>query len=384
MRTIGVVTVGRSDYGIYRPVLERIRDDSELELRLYVSGMHLSPEFGLTVAEIEADGFPIAGRIEMLEPSDDPEGIARSMGRGTSGFAAAFARSRPDVLLVLGDRFEMHAGAVAAVPFLIPIAHVHGGESTEGAIDEQLRHSLTKLAHLHFASTEEYARRIVQMGEEPWRVVVSGAPALDSVASFDPLDREELVARHGIRLNGPPLLVTYHPVTLEYEQAGEQVRELLAALDESGRDLVFTCPNADTGTRAVQGPVEEYAARNPRRATLVANLGSRAYFTLMQEAAAMVGNSSSGIVEAASFKLPVVNVGTRQQGRLRAANVIDVGYGSEEILGGIRRALSAGFRESLAGLENPYGDGRAAERIVARLKEVELGDRLLRKRFHVL
>ena len=378
MRTIGAVTVGRSDYGIYRPVLQRIRADGSLRLVLFVGGAHLSPELGFTVREIEGDGFTDLERVEHAAEDDAPLAAAQSMGRATIGFAAAFSRRRPDIVLVLGDRFEMHAAASAAVPLRIPLAHIHGGESSEGAFDEALRHSITKLSHLHFAATEAYARRIVRMGEEPWRVHVTGAPALDQLRDFQPLADEELAARFGVDLSRATLLVTFHPPTLEPD--GARVCELLAAVADSGFAAVATYPNADPGYRDVLEPLRERADADPAF-RLVPNLGTRAYFTLLGRCAAMVGNSSSGIVEAPWFALPVVNVGSRQDGRLRAANVIDCPPERDAILAAIRRATSESFRERLRGLENPYGDGRAAERIVEALKETPL-EGLLVKRFH--
>lgn len=380
-RRIGVITVARSDYGLLRPVLQRILAAADLELQLLVSGMHLSPEFGSTVQEIEADGFPIAERIEMLLSSDRPEGIARAMGLGAIGFAQAYARSRPDLLLFLGDRFEVHAAAAAALPFGIPLAHIHGGEVTEGAIDEAFRHSLTKMAHLHFASTELYARRILQLGEEPWRVTVSGAPGLDNLRGMQPLERPALEALLGLELAEPPLLVTFHPVTTEVQRTGEHVDALLAALARAGRKVVFTHPCADAGGRLIIQKIQAFVAAHPGQAALTANLGTRSYFGLMALAAAMVGNSSSGIIEAASFELPVVNIGTRQRGRVRGANVIDVDGGVEAIAAAIDRAISPAFRAGLRGMVNPYGDGRAAERIVERLQRVPLDERLLVKKF---
>jgi UDP-hydrolysing UDP-N-acetyl-D-glucosamine 2-epimerase len=380
MRTIGVVTVARSDYGIYLPVLRKIAADPELKLRLIVSGMHLSPEFGLTVETIEADGFEIEDRVEMLLSSDTPEGIAKSMGLGTIGFAQVYARSRPDILVVLGDRFEMYAAALAALPFKIPVAHIHGGEVTQGAIDDALRHAMTKLSHLHFASTQDYARRLHQLGEEPWRVTVSGAPSLDNLGSIELLGVGELETRYGLRLDRAPLLVTFHPVTLEYENSSYYMDELLAALDEVGMPSVFTLPNADTGGRVLIEKVEAFV-QHRAWATIVGNLGTQAYFSLMALAAAMVGNSSSGIIEAASFELPVVNIGTRQQGRVRGGNVLDVGYSREEIGGAIGKAIEPGFRSELNGLENPYGCGQGAREIVRKLKSVELSDQLLGKKF---
>jgi UDP-hydrolysing UDP-N-acetyl-D-glucosamine 2-epimerase len=382
MRTIGVVTVARSDYGIYRPVLRALAAEPGVRLSVYAGGMHLLETFGHTVDEIERDGFPIVERVDFLLPDDSPAGVATSLGRGVIAFTEAFSRTRPDLLVVLGDRFEMLAAALAALPLTIPLAHIHGGESTEGLIDEAIRHSLTKLSHLHFASTETYARRIVQLGEEPWRVTVSGAPALDAIRDFSPLD-DSALAERGIRLRGPTLLVTYHPVTLAFEQNALHLQALLDALDSCGLDAVFTYPNADTSHTEVIAAVARFVESSDRF-TLVRNLGGAAYFTLMSRAAAMVGNSSSGIIEAASFRLPVVDVGIRQQGRERAANVVHADNDAAAISAAIKRAVSDGFRASLDSLENLYGDGHASGRIVERLTSVALDERLLVKRFHDL
>jgi UDP-hydrolysing UDP-N-acetyl-D-glucosamine 2-epimerase len=381
MRTIGVVTVGRSDYGIYLPILRRIEADADLQLLLYVSGMHLSPEFGLTVEQIEADGFAIHERVEILLSSDSAEGVSKSMGLGTIGFAQTFGRQRPDVLLVLGDRFEMHAAAIAAVPFKIPVAHIHGGELSEGAIDDALRHSITKMSHLHFVSTEDYARRVIQMGEDPWRVLVSGAPSLDNLKSTKLLTRQELEQQFDLDLEESFLLVTYHPVTLESDETQKHVIDLLLALAESGMATVFTYPNADAQGRMIIDLITEFSAKH-ENSRVVANLGTQGWFSLMKIAAAMVGNSSSGIIEAASFGLPVVNIGNRQRGRLRAANVIDAGYSQSEIAAAISRAVQPDFRAGLANLVNKYGDGQAADRIVESLRNAEIGDKLLLKRFY--
>ena len=380
MRTIGVVTVNRSDYGILLPILRRIQQEPELALHLIVSGAHLSPEFGLTVKTIEADGFLVGDRVDMLLSSDTPEGMATSMGVGLMGFAQCLARRRPDVMVVVADRFEMHAAAAAALPLKIPVAHVHGGELSQGAIDDALRHAITKLSHLHFVSTQEAAHRVRQMGEESWRVVVSGAPSLDQVRTASRWSLRELEARVGMRLEPPPLLVTYHPVTLEDEHAEWQVAELLAALESVERPIIFTLPNPDASGRLIRRLIEAFVEQRPQ-ARLVDNLGTPGYFSMMACAAAMVGNSSSGLVEAPSFGLPVVNIGTRQQGRLRAMNVIDVGYRRQEIVQGLVQALEPACRERLRGMSNPYGDGHAAQRIVERLHTVDLDGRLIQKRF---
>lgn len=381
MRTIGVVTVARSDYGIYRPILKKIQADPELKLHLIVTGMHLSPEFGMTVNEIEEDGFPAGDRFEMLLSSDTPESIAKSIGLGVISFSQSFRRRSPDILMVLGDRFEMMAAVVAALPFNMPIAHVHGGEATEGLIDEAVRHSITKMSHLHFVSTQEYANRVIQMGEEPWRVTVSGAPALDNLRDLDPLVTEELVSIIGLPVDPPPLLVTFHPVTLEYENTQKHIIELLKALSQLNLPVVFTYPNSDTFGRKIINAIEEYL-REHSNCVAVENLGTRAYFSLMKSALAMVGNSSSGIIEAASFGLPVVDIGPRQQGRVRARNVIHCPHDTDSIVNSVKRAIEPDFKKSLKGIKNPYGDGTAAEKIVPIIKTSKLNSSLIVKIFN--
>lgn len=381
MRSIGVVTVARSDYGIYRPILRRIQADPDLQLGLFVSGAHLSPDFGLTVREIERDGFAITERIETLLSSGSAEGISKAMGLGVIGFAQAFTRARPDLLLVLGDRFDMFAAVVAALPFNLPVAHIHGGEATFGAIDDSLRHAITKLSHLHFAATPLYAKRLIQLGEAPWRVTISGAPALDQLTDLPKLDVAAFKRTYQVDVTPPPLLVTYHPVTLEAAQAADQMEALLGALDEVACPVIFTDPNADTANHVIRERIVQYVATHAR-AWRVPNFGAAGYYDALRICAAMVGNSSSGLIEAPSFQLPVVNIGTRQAGRVRAANVIDVGYERAAIAQAIRRAVSAEFRAGLRGLVNPYGDGHAAERIVERLASIELNTLLIRKIFH--
>ena len=380
-RRIGVVTVSRSDYGHLRPVLEGIRRAGGLELILFVAGMHLEPDFGSTVREIEADGFAIAERIAMLERGDSPEAVAVSTGRGVEGFARAFARRRPDLLVVLGDRFEMLAAAVAARPFALPVAHIHGGEVSEGAMDNQIRHAITKLAHLHFASAEPHARRIAQMGEEAWRIHTVGGPGIDRIATAETLSREALARELDLPAEGPWLLVTFHPVTLEHRDTASHVDELLAALEKTDGTLVITYPNADTSGRLIIDRLEEFAARHAGRCRLARNLGERLYLALLKHADVMIGNSSSGLIEAPSFGLPAVNIGARQRGRLRGANVIDVEPARDEILRGIETAQTPAFRARARAAANPYGDGRAAPRIVEALRTVQIDARLVQKRF---
>jgi len=379
LRTIAVVTVARSDWGHLTPVLTELRASSDVRLLLFVGGTHLSDAFGRTVELIEGEGWPIAERIEMLEPSDAPEAIAASIGRGVAGFGRAYARHRPDLVVLLGDRFEMLSAAAAALPFVLPVAHLHGGEVTEGAIDNQIRHAITKCAHLHFVSAEPHARRVAAMGEEPWRIHNVGAPGLDRIRTARLLSRDELAQRLDLAPDDHWLIVTYHPATLEYQETGRHTDELLAALEKVDATCVVTYPNADTAGRTIIARLEEFAGRHDR-VRLVRNLGDDVYLSLLRHADAMVGNSSSGLIEAPSFELPVVNVGARQAGRLRAANVVDVSPDRDEILAGVDAALTPAFRAGLSGMKNPYGDGHAAERIVRVLRRVELGATLTRKR----
>lgn len=379
-RAIGVVTVSRSDYGHLLPVLREIQAAPDLELVLFVAGAHLLPRFGRTVDLVRADGWSVAAEVDMLDADDSPVGIAAATARGVDGFARVFARRRPDVLVVLGDRFEMLAAAVAALPLAMPVAHIHGGEESEGAIDNQIRHAITKLAHVHFASAEPHARRIARMGEEPWRIHTTGAPGLDRIRPSELMSRGETAAALGLPGDGPWLIVTFHPVTLEYRDTERHVDELLAALDKLETATILTYPGADTAGRAIIDRLEEFAGRHSN-VKLAASLGDRVYLSLLEHAAAMVGNSSSGLIEAPSFGLPVVNIGSRQAGRLRGANVIDVEPERDDILRAIEAALAPGMRARLRALPNPYGDGRAAPRIVSVLRELELTPRLVRKRF---
>lgn len=380
-RCIAVATVGRSDFGLYQPLLERISVDPALELRLMVSGAHFDPRFGPTVREIEAAGYDYESGLAMHPESDEADDIARALGLGVQAFARAFGSRRPDLLVLLGDRAEMLAPALAALPFNIPQAHLYGGKVTEGAIDERVRHALTKMSHLHFVSCQAYAERVMQMGEETWRVFNYGSPGLDRIHGQPRASREALCKEVALDPAQPFLLVTFHPVTLEPAGQDDQVAALLQALDQSGFAVVATYPNADAGGLRIAAALEAFAARHPRRVRLLRNAGSRLYADLMAHAAAMAGNSSSGIGEAPSFGLPVVNIGSRQDGAIKAANVIDVGYAAGDVLAGIRRATAPAFRAGLRGLRNPYGDGNAGARIAAILRDIPLDDRLLRKKF---
>lgn len=382
MRIIGLVTTSRADWGIYRSLLKAIQRHEDLALHLIVAGMHLSPEHGLTVRHIEEEGFSIGDRVECLPASDDPAGVALAMGQGVAGFAKSLSQNRPDILVVLGDRYEMFAAACAAAPQKIPLAHIHGGELTQGALDDQFRHAMTKLSHLHFTATEGYAKRVIQMGEEPWRVTVCGALSLDNLDDIPLLDKAQLASELEFDLSQAPLLVTYHPETLSEVPPADQVQEVLAALDHLRHPVVFTMPNTDAGGMEIAQLIRAFASERPW-ASIRDNLGSKRYFSLMNHAAAMVGNSSSGIIEAASFGLPVVNIGDRQKGRVKAANVIEAGLEKNSVAQAIQMALETSCKPSSPQKTiNPYYRGGAAAAMLERLAAVELDQRLLVKEFH--
>jgi GDP/UDP-N,N'-diacetylbacillosamine 2-epimerase (hydrolysing) len=360
--------------------LREIKADADLRLHLVVSGMHLSPEFGYTIKEIEADGFEINDRVEMLLSSDTPEGVAKSIGVGTIGFAQSFARDQPDILLLVGDRFELFTVACAALPFRIPLAHVSGGDITEGAIDNQVRYAITMMSHLHFVSMQAHAERLLQIGEEPWRVAVTGDPALDLIRHTKFLSRVELSKSLDLELIPPVMVVTFHPTTLGSMSVIEELEAVLSALARVQGTLILTYPNADTGSRIIIERIRSFAEGRPNTG-LFFNLGQLRYYSLLAQADLMVGNTSSGIWESPSFRLPAVNVGERQQGRLCAANVINVPAVPEAIYQAICKGLDPAFRDSLHNLENPYGDGHATSRIIDILKRVKLDKHLLLKHF---
>lgn len=381
-RTIASVTVGRSDYGIYLPIYRRILADPSLSLRVIVAAAHLSPAHGHTVDVIEADGIPIAQRVPMMLDGDSPLDVTRAISRGIEQFAQAYSQINPDLLLLLGDRYEMFAAASAAVPLNIPIVHLHGGEATRGTMDELFRHAITKLSHAHLASLPAYAARIVQMGEDPARVCVCGAPALDHLRSMSLPDEASLREAWGGAVPERFLLVVHHPVTYDTQSIESQMDELFSALDRTGLPCLISRPNADPGNQRIVERIARFCESDPRKKhRAVQNLAPLTYYSALSRAAALVGNSSSGIIEAASFRTPVVNIGSRQQGRIKPANVIDVTCERAAIGAAIERALSASFIESIASLQNPYGDSHAAERAVAFIQALPGRDVLLRKEF---
>jgi UDP-hydrolysing UDP-N-acetyl-D-glucosamine 2-epimerase len=384
-RRVAVVTGGRADYGYLVPLLRLLTADPDFDCRLVVTGSHLAADFGMTVGEIEADGFPIAERIAIVLPEDGPVAVAQSMGRALAGCAETFARLRPDLVVLLGDRYEALAAASAAALLSIPIAHLHGGEATEGAVDDAFRHAITKLALLHFPAALAYRDRILQMGESPDRVHCVGSLALDALAATPLPDRAALEAELGIVFGKTLLVATFHPVTLEPGQSERQFGELLAALDDMpDAVVVMTRPNADAEGRGLIAMLDAFAAARPDRVRAVASLGQRRYFGLVRAAAAVVGNSSSGLLEVPWLGIPTIDIGDRQRGRIAPPSVIHAAPERGAIAAAIAQARSVEFRRSIVGQANPYGDGRAAPRIVEVLRTAPLGTDALKKRFRML
>lgn len=377
-RKITVITGTRADYGIYYSVLKAIENHEDLELNLIVCGMHLCPEFGMTVKEIEKDGFPIADRVETILATDTGASMAKSIGITLMGLTQSLERIKPDILVTLGDRGEMMAAALAGIHMNIPVAHIHGGEVT-GTVDESIRHSITKLSHIHLPATEDSKQRIIKMGEREENIYVVGAPGIDYIKNTQYLSREELINRFGLK-DDKLFILTQHPVTTERDEVEWQARQTLEVIAELGIQTIISYPNSDNGGREIIKVIEEY--RNKYDFLKVfRNLSQVEYLSLLNIADAMIGNSSSGIIEAPSFKLPVVNIGTRQEGRLRACNVIDVGYTKEEIIRGIDKALyNVEYRNDLQTCTNPYGNGTAGKQIADVLSKIEINKELIQKR----
>jgi len=382
-RKICVITGTRAEYGLLRWVMQGIRDASDLTLQVIATGMHLSPEFGMTYREIERDGFTIDRKVEMLTSSDTPVGIAKSMGLGLIGFADALSELKPDMIVVLGDRFEMFSAVSAALVGRIPVAHLHGGELTEGAFDEAMRHSITKMSHLHFVAAEEYRQRVIQLGEQPERVFLVGGLGIDNIKRLQLLDRRELESAMKFQFGSKNLLITFHPVTLEHSTASEQMTELLDALSElKDTQLIFTMPNADTDGRVLMKMVEEFTSKfsNARAYT---SLGQLRYLSCIAHVDGVVGNSSSGLAEVPSFRKGTINIGDRQRGRLRAESVIDCEPTRSDIAEALEKLYSPDFQSVAGRVINPYGEGGASEKVVGIIKNHSLNG-LVKKTFYDL
>jgi len=369
-RKICVVTGTRAEYGLFYPVMKKIQASDKLELQLIVSTMHLSEEFGSTYRQIEKDGFMIDEKIENLVAADTKSAIAKSTGLATVLLSDAFNRLQPDVVLLLGDRFETHAAATTAMLMNIPIAHIHGGEITEGAVDEQIRHSITKMSYLHFTSTEPYRQRIIQMGEDPSRVFTSGAPGIDNIIHLELLSKAELEEDLQWKFGKRSALFTYHPVTLDNGDIHDEIDQIFAALKKSNINILFTYANADDNGRVINQKIEAFCQTNPAKYKVVKSLGQLRYLSAMKYVDLLIGNTSSGIIEAASFHKPVVNIGDRQKGRLQSGNVIDCDLQTLQTT--ITHALSSEFQNKCKTIDNIYGNGHTSNIIVDILSNIKL------------
>lgn len=382
MRKICVITTNRAEYGLLYWLMKGIREEPDFQLQVVVTGAHLSAEFGSTIDRIREDGFKVDRSFDLELFGDKVLDITHSLALALEGFAASFQTLKPDLIIILGDRFEILGAASAALIANIPVAHLHGGELSEGAIDDSIRHAVTKLSHLHFAAAEPYRRRIIQLGEQPDRVFMVGGMGIDNINKIKLLSKEELEKAIGLTFNTHNLLITYHPETLDSGKAGEQITQLLAALDKlPDTHLIFTMPNADTGHRVIVEKIQSFVQTRKTRAILIPSMGQLNYLSTMKLVDAVVGNSSSGIIEAASYHIGTINIGKRQDGRLRAQSVIDCGTSEQEILAAFDQLYSPEFQEKLKTVENPYGTGGAAEKILEVLKTTDFSS-LIIKRFH--
>lgn len=384
MKKICVATGSRAEYGLLRRLIGRLQEDQDLELVLCVTGAHLSKDFGFTYQEIEADGYEIREKIDIQLTSDDPVGIAGSMAHAITGFARVFDKHKPELVVVLGDRYEMLAVASAATVCRVPIAHLYGGEATYGAIDEAIRHAITKMSHLHFTSTEAYCKRVIQLGENPDRVFNVGSIGVENILNTEVIDQQDLQKDLGIVFDKKIILTTYHPVTLEDRTSEEQFENLLKSL-KTFRDIkvIFTKANADTDGRIINQMIDEYVLENGNQAIAFSSLGSKRYLNLLNYADVVVGNSSSGIIEVPSFKIPTVNIGIRQEGRIQASTIINCGTNQAQISKAIELALSDDFKKRCTDAMNPYEGKETCNRIFQEIKSFVLGDSLsIKKQFY--
>ncbi|MHB8099926.1 MAG: UDP-N-acetylglucosamine 2-epimerase [Sulfuricurvum sp.] len=383
MRKICVVTGTRAEYGLLYWLMKEIDADSDLELQIIVTGMHLSPEFGLTYKELDKD-FTITKKIEMLLSSDTSIGISKSMGLAQISFAEAYDELKPDIVVVLGDRYEIFSAVSAAMIARIPIAHLHGGETTEGAFDESIRHSITKMSHLHFTASQEYRNRVIQMGEYPERVFNVGGLGIENIKRLTLLNKEAFEESIEFKLGKKNILVTFHSVTLENSTASSQFQELLDTIDRlEETNIIFTKANSDTDGRVINQMIDEYVAKNPHKSVGFTSLGQVRYLSAMQFVDAVVGNSSSGLTEAPSFKIGTINIGDRQKGRIKAKSVIDCEPNKKEIKKAFEKLYSQEFQANVQNVQNPYGDGSSSKLIIGSIKKIDLS-KILKKSFYNL
>jgi UDP-hydrolysing UDP-N-acetyl-D-glucosamine 2-epimerase len=383
LKKICIVTGTRAEYGLFYPLLKELRKKRDFKLQIVATGMHLSPEFGLTYKEIEKDGFEIAEKVEMLLSSDSAIGIAKSIGLGIVGIGEALQRLEPDIVLLLGDRFETLAAAIAVTMLGKPIAHFYGGELTEGALDDSFRHAITKMANIHFTATDIYRKRVVQLGEEPERVFNVGALGIDNVRSINLLSKGQLQKKLEFQFYSRNLLVTFHPVTRKNDPRARDFRELLVALDDfSDTGIIFTMPNADPYGRVIIDLIKEYVGKHPGNTAAFTSLGKRLYLSTLKHVDAVVGNSSSGIIEAPALRIPTVNIGERQDGRVRPHSVLDCAPRRRDIRMTLEKACSKEFRKTIVGMQTPYGEGHAARTAVQILGSLDVERLMPRKRFY--
>lgn len=381
-RKICIVTGTRAEYGLLKWLMKQISEDELLELQIIATGMHLSSEFGLTYKQIEQDGFYINEKIEMLISSDTPQAIVKSVGLGTILFSEALSRLEPDIVVLLGDRFEIFSAAQAAMLMRIPIAHIHGGELTEGAVDDPIRHSITKMSQIHFAATEHYRQRIIQMGEQPETVYNVGALGIEGIVNTKLLNKSELANSIGFSNLNQYFLVTLHPTTLEKSLSEQQIQSLLAALDEYQEyQIIFTKANADTEGRVINQYIDEYVVANSERCVVYQSLGQLRYLSAMKHCVAVVGNSSSGILEAPFLNIPTVDIGVRQKGRLKAASIVECEFEPQSIKNAIDYALTNEMKIKIKTMDLVYGNGNASSQIKKILKQIKL-DNIIIKRFY--
>lgn len=384
-RTIAVITGGRSDYGLLKPLLKAISLEKDLHLQIIATGMHLSPAFGLTVRDIEADGFRVDVKVKILDDADTGLGIARSMGRAVSGLAQAYAKLKPDMVLGLGDRFELLAAVSAALVNRIPFAHLSGGEISQGAIDDSMRHAITKMSHVHFVANKVYRQRVIQLGEQPRYVFNVGEVGLDQIHTMKFLTKAELEQDLKFKFSKHNLLVTYHPVTVAaLGESLQHLKALLSAVDGlKDTTVIFTKANADAEGKGMNAMLQNFVSKRKGRMALFSSLGSRRYLSLAKHVDALVGNSSSGLVEAPSLHVAAINIGDRQKGRLQAANVINCTPNTPAITKAIKRALGADFQKRIKHVKNPYGDGKSSQRIVRVLKNLNLKPILIKEFYDI-
>ncbi|WP_432662689.1 UDP-N-acetylglucosamine 2-epimerase [Wukongibacter baidiensis] len=383
-KKVCVITGTRADYGLLKPLIDRIENDNDLQLQVIATGMHLSPEFGLTYEEIEKDNVKIDEKIETLLSSDTTIGVSKSMGLGVISFAEAYNRLQPDIIVILGDRYEIFSAVTSAMISKIPVAHLHGGEATYGLIDESIRHSITKMSYLHFTSTEEYKKRVIQLGETPNRVFNVGAIGLENIKNMKLLSKKELEKSIRFEMKNPTVLVTFHPATLEEDSSEVQFENLLSCLDEFiNTKIIFTKANADTHGRVINKMIDDYVKKNSNKSIVFTSLGQLRYLSAIKYVDAVIGNSSSGIIEVPAFKTPTVNIGDRQRGRIRCKSIIDCKPTKDEIKKAITKALSDDFKNTINDIVNPYGDGNVSQQIVEEIKKFLLNDLIdIKKEFY--